>query len=100
MSKNIVYIGSKPIMNYVTAILTSFRDNPEGVVIKARGRAISTAVDAVEVTRHRFMNDLTPTVTIGTEQMPGDEEGRTRNVSTIEITLKKAPRPPNPGGGS
>ncbi len=80
-------------MNCVTAILTSFRDNPEGVVIKARGRAISTAVDAVEVTRHRFMNELTPTVTIGTEQMPGDEEGRTRNVSTIEITLTKAPRP-------
>ncbi len=93
MIQNVVYVGSKPIMNYVTAILTSFRDNPEGVVIKARGRAISTAVDAVEVTRHRFMNELTPTVTIGTEQMPGDEEGRTRNVSTIEITLTKAPRP-------
>ncbi len=97
MSENIVYVGSKPIMNYVTAILTSFRDNPEGVVIKARGRAISNAVDAAEVTRHRFMNDLTPTVTIGTEQMPGDEEGRTRGVSTIEITLKKSPEAKTPG---
>ncbi len=97
MSKNIVYVGSKPIMAYVTAILTSFRDNPEGVVIKARGRAISSAVDAAEVTRHRFMNDLTPTVTIGTEQMPGDEEGRTRGVSFIEITLRKSPEAKTPG---
>ena len=98
MSENIVYIGSKPIMNYVTAILTSFRDNPEGVVVKARGRAISSAVDAVEVARSRFMNDLTSTVTIGTEQMPGDEEGRTRNVSTIEITLRKSPEAEKPSG--
>ncbi len=99
MSENIVYVGNKPIMAYVTAILTSLGNNPEEVIIKARGRAISSAVDAAEVTRSRFMNDLTPTVTIGTEKLPG-EGGSTRNVSFIEITLKKAPRPPNPGGGS
>ncbi len=99
MSGNIVYVGNKPIMAYVTAILSCFRDNPEGVTVKARGRAISTAVDAAEVTRTRFMNELTPTVNIGTEQLPG-EGGSTRNVSFIEITLKKTPRPPNPGGGS
>ncbi len=99
MSKNIVYVGSKPVMNYVTAILTSLGHDPEEVIIKARGRAISTAVDAVEVTRTRFMNNLTPTVNIGTEKLPGEGD-RTRNVSFIEITLRKAPRPPNPGGGS
>ncbi len=97
MSENIVYVGSKPIMNYVTAILSSFRDNPEGVVVKARGRAISTAVDAAEVTRTRFMNELTPTVTIGTEQMPGVEEGSTRGVSFIEIILRKSPEAKTPG---
>ena len=99
MSENIVYVGNKPIMAYVTAILTSFKDNPEGVIVKARGRSMSTAIDAAEVTRTRFMNELTPTVTIGTEKLPG-EGGSTRNVSFIEITLRKAPRPPNPGGGS
>ena len=99
MSENIVYVGNKPIMAYVTAILTSFKDNPEKVIIKARGRAISTAVDAAEVTRTRFMKEITPTVNIGTEQLPGEGD-RTRNVSFIEITLTKAPRPPNPGGGS
>ncbi len=97
MNKNIVYVGNKPIMAYVTAILSSFRDNPEVVVVKARGRAISTAVDAAEVTRTRFMNELTTTVTIGTEQMPGVEEGRTRGVSFIEITLKRSPEAKTPG---
>jgi len=97
MSGNIVYVGNKPIMAYVTAILTSFRDNPEGVTIKARGRSISIAVDAAEVTRTRFMNELTPTVNIGTEKMPG-EGGSTRNVSTIEITLKKSPEAIKPPG--
>ena len=97
MSENIVYIGTKPIMSYVTAILTSFRDNPEEVTIKARGRAISTAVDAAEVTRTRFMNELTSTVSIGTEQMQG-EGGSTRNVSTIQITLRKSPEATEPRG--
>ncbi len=99
MSENIVYVGSKPVMTYVTAILSSFKDNPEGVVVKARGRAISTAVDAAEVTRSRFMTDLKPSVNIGTEQLPGEGES-TRNVSFIEITLTKAPRPRNLGGVS
>ena len=97
MSQKVVYVGSKPIMNYVTAILTSFKDNPEQVIVKARGRAISTAVDAAEVTRHRFMTDLTPTVTIGTEQLPAEGRG-TRNVSFIEIVLSKSPEAEEPRG--
>ena len=87
--ENTVYVGSKPVMSYVTAILSSFKDNQE-VVVKARGRAISTAVDAAEVTRTRFITNLKPTVNIGTEKLPG-EGGSTRNVSFIEITLKKSP---------
>ena len=96
MSGNIVYVGSKPVMNYVTAILTSLKDNPE-VVVKARGRAISTAVDAAEVTRTRFITDLKPSVIIGTEKLPGTEGG-TRNVSFIEITLSKSPEAIKPSG--
>jgi len=95
MSENIVYVGSKPVMTYVTAILSSFKDSPE-VVVKARGRAISTAVDAAEVTRTRFMTDLKPSVIIGTEKLPGTEGG-TRNVSFIEINLKKSPEAKTPG---
>ncbi len=93
MSENIVYVGSKPILVYVTAIMSSFgRDpKPEKVVVKARGRSISAAVDAVEVTRNRFLPNLETEVSIGTEQMEADGGG-TRNVSTIEIILSRGPQ--------
>ncbi len=99
MEGNVVYVGSKPVMTYVMAIMTGFNRNPDGVVIRARGRAIPTAVDAAEVTRNGFLRDLTCDVSIGTEQMEG-EGGRTRNVSTIEIALRKSPEALNPGGVS
>ena len=97
MSEEVVYVGSKPILAYVTAIMTSFSRNPEKVILRARGRAISSAVDAAEVTRTRFFSDLTSEISIGTEEMKG-EEGRTRNVSTIEITLRKSPEAKKPSG--
>jgi len=97
MSESVVYVGSKPILAYVTAIMTSFNNNPEKVILKARGRAISSAVDAAEVTRTRFLSNLTYEISIGTEEMKG-EEGRTRNVSTIEITLRKSPEAKKPSG--
>jgi DNA-binding protein Alba len=57
--------------------------------LKARGKAITTAVDAVEITRHRFMKNLSiGKITLGTEEMPPREgQGRPKMVSTIEITL-------------
>ena len=89
MNENTVYVGSKPVMTYVMAIITSLNDQDE-VIVKARGRAISTAVDAAEVTRNRYLPNLQSTVTIGTEEMESEERG-TRNVSTIAITLSKSP---------
>ena len=92
MSKeqNVIYIGRKPTMSYVLAVITSFTGtNAEEVTLKARGRAISTAVDVAEITRHRFMKELdVGKITIGTEELP-QEEGGTRNVSSIEITLAR-----------
>lgn len=98
MTENIVYIGRKPVMAYVMAIITAMnnQDNDE-VVIKARGRSISAAVDAAEVTRNRYLNDLKSTVAIGTEEME-TEDGGTRNVSTIAITLSKSPEAMEPRG--
>ena len=85
--ENVVYIGSKPLMNYCMAVLTSLKDE-SSVALKARGRAISTAVDVAEVTRNRFMQNLiVENVEIGTEEL--ESEGRMRNVSTITIVLKK-----------
>jgi DNA-binding protein len=79
-------------MNYVLAIITNFSgSNAEEVTLKARGRSITTAVDAAEIVRRRFMKDLTiGQITLGTEEMPPREgEGRPRMVSTIEITLTR-----------
>lgn len=96
MSENTVYVGNKPVLAYVTAIMTAF-NNGEEVVLRARGRAISQAVDAAEVTRSRFLPDLENEVTIGTEQMEGEGE-RPRNVSTIAITLRKSHEAKEPRG--
>jgi len=86
---NVVYIGSKPPMAYVLAVLTSFSDaNTPEVLLKARGRAITTAVDVAEITKRRFVKELTvDNISIGTEELE-QREGGTRAVSTIEITLK------------
>jgi DNA-binding protein len=92
VGKNTVFIGSKPPMSYVLAIITSLSaPNAKGITLKARGRAITTAVDTAEITRRRFMKDLKVSkIAIGTEEMPAREgENRTRMVSTMEITLTK-----------
>ena len=87
---NVVYIGRKPPMSYVMAIITSFTgSNAKDVTLKARGRSITTAVDTAEIIRRRFMKDLDiSAITIGTEEIQ-QEEGGTRNVSTIEIMLTR-----------
>ena len=86
--ENVIYVGNKPPMSYVLALVTQFSASTE-VVIKARGRAISRAVDAAEITRNRFVTDAKiKEIKIGTESMT-NEEGRTSNVSSIEICLTK-----------
>ena len=84
---NTIYIGRKPAMAYVMATLATFNHN-EVVLIKARGRSITTAVDVAEITRNRYMDGMEkPAITIGTEKIE-DDRG-TRNVSTMTITLVK-----------
>ena len=86
---NVIYIGRKPVMSYVLAIITYFKmSNAKEVVLKARGMAITTAVDVAEITRRRFMDKAKiSNIEIGTEELT-DEGGRTRAVSTMEITLE------------
>jgi DNA-binding protein Alba len=88
----IVYIGSKTPMDYVLAVITRLSaSDAKEVTLKARGRAITTAVDVAEITRSRFLKDLKiSSITIGTEEMPAREgENRSRMVSTLEIKLTK-----------
>jgi len=86
--ENVIYVGNKPPMSYVLAVVTQFQSSgSDEVIIKARGRAISRAVDAAEITRNRFVTDAKiKDIKIGTESIT-NEEGRTSNVSSIEITL-------------
>lgn len=85
----VIFIGDKPVMNYVLAVMTQFNKPISNVILKARGRAISRAVDTAEITRNRFMpNVVVKDITIGTESIP-NQEGKTVNVSSMEITLTK-----------
>jgi len=88
---NSVLIGKKPIMNYVLACITFFHGGAKEVSIKARGKAISRAIDVAEVVRRKFLPDVkVKTVQIGTDQIqPHDEETQLSNVSTIEIILQR-----------
>ena len=82
-----VYVGSKPILSYVTAVVTALQ-RADSVRVLARGRAISSAVDVVEVTKRSFMTDISvEDISIGTERL--GEGDAARNVSTIAISLSR-----------
>lgn len=85
---NVVFVGKKPVMNYVLAVTMQLNSSKE-VVIKSRGQAISRAVDTAEIVRNRFMPEAKiKSITISTEEVKR-EDGTTMNVSAMEITLKK-----------
>ncbi len=86
--ENIIFVGKKPTMNYVLAVVTQFNNNVDRIVIKARGKAISKAVDIAEITRHKFIQDAKyEDIRVETEVLHG-ERGES-NVSSIEITLTR-----------
>lgn len=84
-----IYVGTKPSMSYVMAALFQLQQGTNTLTFKARGRAISIAVDVAEIIRNRFMKDqlAVKDVKIGTEIV--GEGNDTRNVSTIEVTLER-----------
>ncbi|OYT42727.1 MAG: DNA-binding protein Alba [Candidatus Aenigmarchaeota archaeon ex4484_224] len=88
-AENIVYVGKKPSMSYVLAVITQFTNGQKEVIVKARGRAISKAVDVAEVVRRKFMKDVKiKKIETDTEEREL-EDGRKVNVSTITIVLTK-----------
>ena len=91
-NQGVVFVGRKPPMSYVLAIITSLSSSDaKEITLKARGQAITTAVDVAEITRNRFLKDLKISkIAIGTEEIPPREgEDRSRMVSTMEITLAR-----------
>ena len=89
---NIIYIGEKPFMNYVTGVVTQFKTKlQKEVIVKARGKFISRAVDVAEVSAKKFLkeeNIKVKGISINSEEFE-NKEGKKVNVSTIEITLEK-----------
>lgn len=84
-----VLIGEKPFMNYVTRIVMEFTtQNAQEVILKARGKFMSKAIDAIEVVKKRFLQDQVETKNIETDSEEfTNSEGKKVRVSTIKITL-------------
>ncbi len=80
-----ILIGRKPAMNYVAAVAMQFNAGSPKVALKARGRAISTAVTVAEIVRRMITGVEVENISIGTDQV-GDPP---RYVSSIEIVLVK-----------
>jgi DNA-binding protein len=86
---NTILIGKKPVMNYVIAALTLIHQGVREIYLKARGRAISKAVDTVEIIRNRFLPGKVDIedIKIGSQTVT-NPQGREARVSIIEIKLK------------
>ncbi|MBE5727809.1 DNA-binding protein Alba [Candidatus Parvarchaeota archaeon] len=89
MENDIVFVGKKPTMSYVLAILTHINSGHDKITLKARGMLISKAVDISQLVTRKFSKELKVTeVSIGSEEID-DKEGNKRIVSFISIDLKK-----------
>ena len=88
VKENTVFVGNKPVMNYVLAVVTQFNNGAEEVAIKARGKAISRAVDTTEISLNRFLEGVVKKEIITSTEIIDTDTGKT-NVSSIEIILAK-----------
>ena len=88
-ANNVILIGKKPLMTYVTATLDQLASEPT-VIVKARGKSIARAVDVAQIIAKRMdnMGYKIGNVKIGTQVIQSDD-GRERNVSTIEVQITR-----------
>ncbi len=85
---NVVFVGKKPSMSYVLAVVTQLGSGQTEVLVKARGQSISKAVDVVQIVKNKFVQDIkVEQINIGTDSIK--IENKDINVSTIHIQLKK-----------
>jgi archaea-specific DNA-binding protein len=93
-----IFVGGKPFMNYVTAVVMQFTTKGADIVtIRSRGKFISRAVDVAEVVKSRFLRDQIDVsdIQMGSEEFK-NKEGRTVRVSTLDITLNRIARVEKP----
>jgi len=86
LKDNTVFVGNKPVMNYVLAVVTQFNNGADEVAIKARGKAISRAVDTSEIALNRFLDNVAKKEILTSTEVIDTDSGKT-NVSSIEIVL-------------
>ena len=86
--QSVVFIGHKPTLSYVLVAVTIL-SKTDTCTIRARGRAISKAVDVAEITKRKFLSEMVrlKDIQIGSEDVSSDRG--TRTVSTIDIVLEK-----------
>ena len=88
-----VIVGSKPVMNYVTACVTILDEGERELVLRARGSAISKAVETVQILRRSFYKDIEVSdIKIGSDEF--EAGGRIVRSSFIEIRLRRPPEEP------
>lgn len=108
MNDNVILVGRKPLMNYVLYINALKNDGKKEIILKARGRSISKAFDVLEMSRRRVLEGWEYSVVSGTESISIEERRvmgpdnewvmtkletpYTKNVSTVEITIKGKPQ--------
>jgi len=87
--QNLVRVGRKPIMNYVTACVTLFNSGNDEVMVRARGRTIEKAIDIVQMLKRGFLKNVTIlSIDVGSENVRRID-GTRGNISIIEITLAR-----------
>lgn len=88
MDDTTVLVGSKPVMNYVLAVVTIFNSGAKELIIKARGKSIVRAVDTAEIVVRQFLSDVVKKqISIGTDVVESDNGPS--HISTIEIVLAR-----------
>lgn len=88
--ENVIYIGKKPTINYVLAVVTQFNSGVGSVTIKARGQAISKAVDVFEIVRNRYLNNVRNKEILTSSEELTNEDGTKTKVSSIQIRMVAA----------
>jgi len=87
---NIVFVGKKPVMSYVLACLTLLQNGTVDITLKARGRAISKAVDAAQILTKKFVPDvMVKSIELSTELVKSIDSGTSSDVTSMEIHLSK-----------
>ena len=84
-----LFIGKKPLMTYVTSAIIQLATKPI-ITIKARGYSMVTAIDVAQI----VLRKTTPAFEIGDIKIASESlvssDGRNRDVSTIDISIKRA----------